>query len=142
MGIWNAHTSVGNITGSLIAAAMLRYGWGWSFVVPGVIIVVIGLVNYAFLPVSPENVGAERDEVLDSSSEKIGNSVNEPLLLSSSDSETDDKKRAVGFIEAWRIPGVAPFALCLFFAKLVAYTFLYWLPFYVSHTGNFFVYYY
>ncbi|VYS59639.1 unnamed protein product [Arabidopsis thaliana] len=135
MGIWNAHTSVGNITGSLIAAAMLRYGWGWSFVVPGVIIVVIGLVNFAFLPVSPENVGAERDEVLDSSSEKIGNSVNEPLLLSSSDSETDDKKRAVGFIEAWRIPGVAPFALCLFFAKLVAYTFLYWLPFYVSHTA-------
>lgn len=137
MGIWNAHTSVGNITGSLIAAAMLRYGWGWSFVVPGVVIVLIGLVNFAFLPVNPEIVGAERDEDLDSSSEKIGNSVNEPLLLSSSDSETDDKKRAVGFIEAWKIPGVAPFALCLFFAKLVAYTFLYWLPFYVSHTGNF-----
>ncbi|EOA23796.1 hypothetical protein CARUB_v10017010mg [Capsella rubella] len=135
MGIWNAHTSVGNITGSLIAAAMLRYGWGWSFVVPGVVIVLIGLVNFAFLPVSPEIVGAERDEDLASSSEKIGNSVCEPLLLSSSDSETDDKKRAVGFIEAWRIPGVAPFALCLFFAKLVAYTFLYWLPFYVSHTA-------
>ncbi|XP_010426183.1 PREDICTED: putative glycerol-3-phosphate transporter 1 [Camelina sativa] len=135
MGIWNAHTSVGNITGSLIAAAMLRYGWGWSFVVPGVVIVLIGLVNFAFLPVSPELVGAERDEDVVSSSEKIGNSVNEPLLLSSSDSETDDKKRAVGFIEAWKIPGVAPFALCLFFAKLVAYTFLYWLPFYVSHTA-------
>lgn len=135
MGIWNAHTSVGNITGSLIAAAMLRYGWGWSFVVPGVVIATIGLVNFAFLPVNPEIVGAERVEDLDSS-EKIGNSVNEPLLLSSSDSETEDKKRAVGFIEAWRIPGVAPFALCLFFAKLVAYTFLYWLPFYVSHTGK------
>ena len=135
MGIWNAHTSVGNITGSLIAAAMLRYGWGWSFVVPGVGIALIGLVNFAFLPVNPEMVGAERDEDVDSSSEKIGDSLSVPLLLSSSDSETDDKKRAVGFLEAWRIPGVAPFALCLFFAKLVAYTFLYWLPFYVSHTG-------
>ncbi|GFP97969.1 putative glycerol-3-phosphate transporter 1 [Phtheirospermum japonicum] len=39
------------------------------------------------------------------------------------------------FVEAWSIPGVAPFALCLFFAKLVAYTFLYWLPFYISHTA-------
>jgi hypothetical protein len=46
------------------------------------------------------------------------------------------KEKAVGFIEAWRIPGVAPFALCLFFCKLVAYTFLYWLPFYISHTGS------
>lgn len=137
MGVWNAHTSVGNITGSLIAAAMLRYGWGWSFVVPGVVIALIGLVNFAFLPVNPEIVGAERDEdVVDSSDEKIGDSVSVPLLLSSSDS---DKKRAVGFIEAWRIPGVAPFALCLFFAKLVAYTFLYWLPFYVSHTGMYYL---
>jgi OPA family glycerol-3-phosphate transporter-like MFS transporter 1/2 len=48
---------------------------------------------------------------------------------------SDVKEKAVGFIEAWRIPGVAPFALCLFFCKLVAYTFLYWLPFYISHTG-------
>ncbi|KAH9602355.1 hypothetical protein KSS87_020020, partial [Heliosperma pusillum] len=28
----------------------------------------------------------------------------------------------------------ANYALCLFFAKLVAYTFLYWLPFYISYT--------
>jgi hypothetical protein len=35
---------------------------------------------------------------------------------------------------AWAIPGVAPFALALFFSKLIAYTFLYWLPFYISST--------
>lgn len=44
---------------------------------------------------------------------------------------------AVGFLEAWRIPGVATFALCLFFSKLVAYTFLYWLPFYIKQTRKF-----
>ncbi|KAK8941175.1 putative glycerol-3-phosphate transporter 1 [Platanthera zijinensis] len=43
------------------------------------------------------------------------------------------RDQAVGFMEAWGIPGVAPFAFCLFFSKLVAYTFLYWLPFYISH---------
>jgi len=31
--------------------------------------------------------------------------------------------KAVGFLEAWRIPGVAAYAFCLFSAKLVAYTF-------------------
>lgn len=34
----------------------------------------------------------------------------------------------MSFWTAWAIPGVAAFSLTLFFAKLVAYTFLYWLP--------------
>ncbi|KAJ4811846.1 Glucose-6-phosphate exchanger SLC37A2 [Rhynchospora pubera] len=128
MGIWNAHTSVGNITGSLVAAALLRYGWGWSFVAPGAIIAVSGLLVFFFLPVSPDTVGVK--EMDDSESEeKYG--LSEPLLERGESSE----EKAVGFIQAWKIPGVAPFALCLFFSKLVAYTFLYWLPFYISHTA-------
>lgn len=129
MGIWNAHTSIGNIAGSLIASALLQYGWGWSFVVPGLVIAFIGLVVFVFLPVTPESVEAHIDE--DQSPKKSGSGVTESLLRS----ETEVKGKAVGFIEAWKIPGVAPFALCLFFAKLVAYTFLYWLPFYISHTA-------
>lgn len=134
MGIWNAHTSVGNISGSLIASAMLQYGWGWSFVVPGLLIAVIGLGVFLFLPVSPESVGANREESESESPKKGGEGVTlaEPLLTSEQGLEND---KAVGFIQAWRIPGVAPFAFCLFFAKLVAYTFLYWLPFYISHTA-------
>lgn len=133
MGIWNAHTSVGNITGSLVASALLRYGWGWSFVVPGLIIATIGVVVFLFLPVSPESVGVSEEDELDSP-KKSGaevTEVTEPLL----NSRAEVKDQAVGFIEACRIPGVAPFALCLFFAKLVAYTFLYWLPFYITHTA-------
>jgi OPA family glycerol-3-phosphate transporter-like MFS transporter 1/2 len=131
MGIWNAHTSIGNITGSLVASALLSYGWGWSFVVPGLMIAFIGLVVFLLLPVNPESVGADRDDDELHSPKKIGEGVAQPLLKS----ETEVKQRAVGFIQAWKIPGVAPFALCLFFAKLVAYTFLYWLPFYLTHTG-------
>ncbi|KAG6500294.1 hypothetical protein ZIOFF_040137 [Zingiber officinale] len=39
---------------------------------------------------------------------------------------TEDRGSAVGILKACSIPGVIPFALCLFFSKLVAYTFLYW----------------
>lgn len=132
MGIWNAHTSIGNITGSLVASALLTYGWGWSFVVPGLMIAFVGLIVLLFLPVNPESVGADANEEDESlSPKKIGERVTEPFLRS----ETEIEEKAVGFIEAWKIPGVAIFALCLFFAKLVAYTFLYWLPFYVSHTA-------
>ena len=37
-GIWNAHTSVGNILGSLIAGFFVEKDWALSFVVPGAII--------------------------------------------------------------------------------------------------------
>lgn len=134
MGIWNSHTSVGNIVGSLIAAAMLKYGWGWSFAVPGFIISFTGLLVFLFLPVSPLAVGSE-DGTEDAEEEERAmkfRESSEPLLR---EHRSGEPKRAVGFIEAWGIPGVAPFALCLFFSKLVAYTFLYWLPFYLSHTA-------
>jgi len=129
MGIWNAHTSVGNISGSLIAAAMLKYGWSWSFAVPGIMIALVGLTVFLLLPVSPDVIGIQEDLHL-KDSEKTD--MDTPLL----ERRSEAKEKAVGFIEAWRIPGVAPFALCLFFCKLVAYTFLYWLPFYISHTGS------
>ncbi|XP_047973494.1 putative glycerol-3-phosphate transporter 1 [Salvia hispanica] len=130
MGVWNAHTSLGNITGSVVASVLLKYGWGWSMVVPGFGIVFVGLVLFFFLPVSPDSVGASIDDDEVSSPKKEGDELGVPLLSASS-----DHRNAVGFLEAWRIPGVASFSLCLFFSKLVAYTFLYWLPFYISHTA-------
>ncbi|CAH9090752.1 unnamed protein product, partial [Cuscuta epithymum] len=132
MGIWNAHTSIGNITGSLIASVLLKFGWGWSLVIPGISITFTGLLVFLLLPVDPESVGASEDEDNIHSLEKEEMKVTLQPLLRSDEVENES---AVGFVEAWKIPGVAPFALCLFFAKLVAYTFLYWLPFYISHTA-------
>lgn len=62
MGILNAHTSVGNILGSLTTAALLEYGWGCSFYIPGLIIAIFGLVVFLLLPVSPETVGSKQEE--------------------------------------------------------------------------------
>lgn len=49
MGIWNSHTSVGNILGSLIAGVWVSEQWGLSFVVPGIIIAAMGIVTFFFL---------------------------------------------------------------------------------------------
>ncbi|KAH9315134.1 hypothetical protein KI387_023761, partial [Taxus chinensis] len=198
MGIWNSHTSIGNISGSLIAAAVMQYGWGWSFVLPGILISVAAIMVYLFLAVNPENVefssGVDSigsDRMLNplkpeeagflnetpptaepvkmlielSKRENLGDSMNggasvskaeiradgvngkhgieestvegeeERLLQSTTAPIRSSATNAVGFIEAWMIPGVASYALCLFFSKLVAYTFLYWLPFYIKHTA-------
>lgn len=56
-GIWNSHTSIGNILGTLIAAQYVESNWALSFIVPGIIIAVIGFVLFLFLVDSPEIVG-------------------------------------------------------------------------------------
>ena len=147
MGIWNAHTSVGNICGSLIAAGVLQYGWGWSFIAPGLVMSLGGVLVYLFLAAYPEDVGfpdinsnsgkfikrrrdiEEEEEVEEVDVEDEGES--------SGSGQGYENKRSVGLLQACMIPGVIPFAMCLFFSKLVAYTFLYWLPFYLSQTSKF-----
>lgn len=57
MGIWNAHTSLGNILGTVVAAACLQYGWGYSFIVPGVVMIVMAVVTFALLVAQPSDVG-------------------------------------------------------------------------------------
>ena len=49
---------------------------------------------------------------------------------------THEEEHAIGFLGALRIPGVIEFSMCLFFAKLVSYTFLYWLPNYISSKSH------
>ncbi|KAL8539894.1 hypothetical protein ACS0TY_001482 [Phlomoides rotata] len=132
MGVWNAHTSVGNITGSLIAAAVLQYGWGWSFILPGAFIVISGIIVYLFLAAYPEDVGFS---ITNEKAEPGLPQDEEAHIPNENKGRTSGNRRSIGLLEACFIPGVIPFALCLFFAKLVAYTFLYWLPYYLSQTA-------
>lgn len=145
MGVWNAHTSVGNICGSLLAASVLEYGWGWSFIFPGALIILGGILVYLFLPAYPEDVGFPcanisgpcPEEATNDQEAQIPNNVVEAENNSISRQGGSGSRRSIGLREACLIPGVIPFALCLFFSKLVAYTFLYWLPFYLTQTGTF-----
>jgi len=148
MGVWNAHTSVGNILGSLLASAMLRYGdWGAAFVVNGVLTMLVGILVHGFLVVNPEDVGhpsphgaaggstpGPADDAEGGLGELEAVSEIKPATPPISGGALRRKPQAAGFAAALRIPGVITFSLCLFFTKLVAYTFLYWLPFYIERT--------
>lgn len=141
MGAWNSHTSVGNIIGSVVASSVLGFGWGWSFVLPGILILLVAILVNLFLVVNPEDIGLElMEKEVEMNVEGVA-LVNSEKLESEEvelvEAENVDSKAAIGFLEAWRLPSVAQFAFCLFFSKLVAYTFLYWLPFYIRHTGTY-----
>ncbi|XP_022732238.1 putative glycerol-3-phosphate transporter 4 [Durio zibethinus] len=142
MGVWNAHTSVGNISGSLLAAGVLDYGWGWSFIVPGALIASSGVLVYLFLPAYPEDIGFDGanassvnlDLVPQDGEAQIQKGTAVDVEKSSTLKQGSGSRKGIGLFEASSIPGVIPYALCLFFSKLVAYTFLFWLPFYLSQT--------
>ena len=46
MGVWGANTSVGAILGTVIPAALLQHGWGYSCLVPAFIMAIIALLVF------------------------------------------------------------------------------------------------
>ncbi|KAK7938927.1 hypothetical protein WMY93_002253 [Mugilogobius chulae] len=142
MGLWNSHTSVGNILGSLIAGYWVSSSWGLSFLVPGLIMAAMGLVCFLFLVElnclcsdigkceSPEHLCSfDTELLLPRDSERV---QVQPVVVVKSQSEPS----AISFMGALRIPGVVEFSLCLLFAKLVSYTFLFWLPLYMTKAAH------
>ncbi|XP_058966053.2 glucose-6-phosphate exchanger SLC37A2-like [Pocillopora verrucosa] len=173
MGIWNSHTSVGNILGSAIAGVWASGQWGYSFIVPGCIIAGMAIFVFLFLVVDPSHVGCQPPQ---QHTEPLPNDSSVSTEVVTDSQEGDDEERllkepcsyspkptevkrnlqvpseshisastvvppshgeasAVGFWRAVLIPGVIEYSLCLFFAKLVSYTFLFWLPFYIENTS-------
>ncbi|KFV57964.1 Glycerol-3-phosphate transporter [Gavia stellata] len=139
MGIWNSHTSVGNILGSLIAAYWVSTCWGLSFVMPGVTIAVMGIVCFLFLIEHPKDVSCSctpssvKMQRLLIDSENCSVSLNSSTVVTG---EGSHRTSAISFLGALRIPGVIEFSLCLLFAKLVSYTFLFWLPLYITNVEH------
>ncbi|KAK3738535.1 hypothetical protein QZH41_012045 [Actinostola sp. cb2023] len=158
MGIWNSHTSIGNIAGSAIAGVWAADQWGYSFIVPGIIIIGMGIVVFLFLVVDPVHVGcsppnhhvdnnriiayvngAENPEEAGllagcpegDFADSTSVSCSTPAMKKGGEHGADSE--AISFWKALLIPGVVEYSLCLFFAKLVSYTFLFWLPFYLEN---------
>ncbi|XP_029178918.1 glucose-6-phosphate exchanger SLC37A2 isoform X1 [Nylanderia fulva] len=169
-GVWNSHTSLGNILGSLIAAAYVESDWSLSFIVPGLIMGAVGFLLFLFLVPNPVDIGysspasleyrkidvtnSSDDDQADvgSDSRSIGEdrviyrcvyreqldtnnserSETSPMLSGHRRMHSVPRNNAIGFMGAIKIPGVIEYSLSLFFAKLVSYTFLYWLPLYIE----------
>uniref|UniRef100_A0A4W6DI77 Glucose-6-phosphate exchanger SLC37A2 n=1 Tax=Lates calcarifer TaxID=8187 RepID=A0A4W6DI77_LATCA len=125
MGVWNSHTSVGNILGSLIAGVFVSSAWGMSFIVPGIIIASTGILCFFFL-VESKFLFSQRLPT-----PKQGRALRHVCNANCFQSIS-------GFHGVLCLTqGVVEFSLCLLFAKLVSYTFLYWLPLYISNVAHF-----
>ena len=118
LGLWNIHTPFGNILGSVIPGIWAGGDWGWSFLVPGFIMIIVAVLIFLFLVSDPSEVGLPQPE----------------HHIAVSFKNTDAPTKAIGFCRALLIPGVIEYSACLFFTKLVSYTFLFWLPYFIRYS--------
>ncbi|KAB0390842.1 hypothetical protein E2I00_007165 [Balaenoptera physalus] len=88
----------------------------------------------------PQHHGGLEENVDDAEDPGSGPHSNRENGLESavtSSKEPSAQPAAISFFGALWIPGVVEFSLCLLFAKLVSYTFLYWLPLYIFNVVHF-----
>ncbi|KOB78338.1 Sugar phosphate exchanger 2, partial [Operophtera brumata] len=95
-GIWNSHTSLGNILAKFVDS-----DWSLSFVYPALVMGVAGGVVWLFLVPDPSARDVEATE--------------HTSLLPRRNTQTS----AISLSRALQIPGVVQFSLSLFFAKLL-----------------------
>ncbi|PZC76291.1 hypothetical protein B5X24_HaOG204803 [Helicoverpa armigera] len=129
-GIWNSHTSLGNILGTIMAAEYVDSDWSLSFIYPALVMGCVGAVVWLFLPPEPRLVGL---------ASAVNNSRNSPARQSSRSDEEDDVEddEESSVIVGDQSASLRPNRHSANTAQpeeLVSYTFLYWLPSYIRFT--------
>uniref|UniRef100_A0A672Z4T3 Sugar phosphate exchanger 3 n=1 Tax=Sphaeramia orbicularis TaxID=375764 RepID=A0A672Z4T3_9TELE len=134
-GLWSACASVGNILGAFLASSVLKYGYEYAFLVTSVVQFAGGVVVFFGLLTSPKEVGKYftgvtqiiEDEVEVEVYDRRHQSIQHP------EEPLAESPKAIGFLQAFCLPGVLPYSLAYACLKLVNYSFFFWLPFYLSN---------
>uniref|UniRef100_A0A8C2CRI8 Sugar phosphate exchanger 3 n=2 Tax=Cyprinus carpio TaxID=7962 RepID=A0A8C2CRI8_CYPCA len=131
-GLWSACASVGNILGAFLASSVLKYGYEYAFLVTSVVQFAGGVVVFFGLLTSPKEIGEDSD-----SQHPLMNDDEDALCddysIQQRDEELEPQPKAIGFLQAFCLPGVIPYSLAYACLKLVNYSFFFWLPFYLCN---------
>jgi OPA family glycerol-3-phosphate transporter-like MFS transporter 3 len=161
-GLWLSNSSVGNIVGTaLVGAVQTACGgnkdyWKLAMVAAGALIFCDGVLMYFLLTPAPPEPLLREEEAHDPLEDPLikrrsvrritgGNSSAPSGDVPSSEDQQEQIPEAssaarpsqsvqsgISFCDAWRIPGVAAYALSYANLKSVSYAFLFWLPFYLT----------
>jgi len=129
MGFWCSNASVGDICGTYGSLVLLVIGVQWQFVIVMnlIFILVVAGLFLAFVRDSPSKIpGVTNEEIslLD--------------LYNFKEEEEPDKvrKQGISFWKAWLLPGVLIYALNYACIKLLNYSMMMWLPYYLNKQVN------
>ena len=116
-GLWTCHQYVGDIAAAIFSAYVLHssYDWRWCIIVPAIINGIWALVNFFQVPNTPEDYGVETEASKASAAKAAAGSI-------------EDKRAAIGFLQAIMLPNVMNYAFAFGFFKLVNYAMFFQLP--------------
>lgn len=133
MGVWGACPSVGNIIGAGAVTGVLHFGYEYSFLVTSSITFAGGIIILFSLISSPRDVGLPDPDGqvyydMSPDSEPLLKTGNEKILQRT----ISERPNAIGLCQAFCLPGVLAYSLSYACLKLVNYSFLFWLPYYLE----------
>jgi sugar phosphate permease len=113
-GLWTCHQYVGDILAAFFSAWVLSIDLNWRYVilVPAVVNGLWSIVNFLFVPATPEQCGIETER-------------GRKAAAAAASGETAG---AIGFLEAFALPNVMSYAIAFGFFKLVNYAMFFQLP--------------
>ncbi len=119
MGLWCTNYQVGGLAATALASFLLQqYGWRSTFLTPATLVAVVALMVLIFLKEKPSDLDAEnidtRENSLPDSAQTIEESSNQSIF------------------SMLKIPALLSFGLSYFGLKLIRYSLLFWLPFYLN----------
>ena len=128
-GFWSGNASLGNIIGSIIVASVLSHGYEYGMLLNSILLFSGGIIMFVCLISHPEDVGLKSPDNEDRTTDGVestdeGGETSTPVVIK--------QPKAIGFVQAFLIPGVIPYALSYACLKMVNYTFFFWLPTYLS----------
>lgn len=158
-GFWSGNASLGNIFGSVIVASVLNNGYEYGMLLNSILLFCGGVIVLICLIPHPNMIGiASPDELeVDEKSyesvnrvqgdsgpsydnhdfeessrytDSIEDDLDQPII--DEDKQEVTERKAIGFFQAFMIPGVLAYALAYACLKLVNYAFFFWLPTYLS----------
>ncbi|XP_034019660.1 sugar phosphate exchanger 3 [Thalassophryne amazonica] len=144
-GLWSACASVGNILGAFLASSVLKCGYEYAFLMTSGVQFAGGVIVFFGLLTSPKEVGLSVEMESGLKSAETDTDSHKPLMSdeedvcetqwndSEQDGPQDEPSQAIGFFQAFCLPGVLPYSLAYACLKLVNYSFFFWLPFYLSN---------
>ncbi len=120
MGLWSTCYQVGGVAATALAAWLLgHYGWRAVFQLPAAWMAAVGVVVLLWLPERTRSV-LELDAVADP-----------PVPSAPAVPARSELSRLL------RDPRVQSYGACYFCLKLIRYSLLFWLPYYLHQTGDF-----
>jgi sugar phosphate permease len=120
MAIWCTCYQFGGLFATALASYLLRFGWRWAFFAPALVLATVGVAVLALLSPGPSAPGESPAGDFPGSSAEAKPSAEMASL----------RKSAVR--AALRSPVLYSFGACYFAIKLIRYSLLFWLPYYLA----------